>query len=158
VAAREETSELRVVEPRAKYLVLLLLAEGPKTGYELLKSIRSLLAEAGRGVSPGTIYPLLKSLEESGCIELVEEQREGRRRKVYRLTAKGARMLAQMAVKGLAIVEALLHLHLRAAEKLKASTHCFDRELVREIVDRLRVIEELTRRIRERIESSLAEG
>ncbi len=154
----EESVETRVVEPRSKYLVLLLLAEGPKTGYELLKAIRALLADAGKGVSPGTIYPLLRHLEESGCIEIVEEQKGGRRKKVYRLTGKGARVLALMALKGLGIVEALLRLHLRAAEKLKSTTLPFEANILAEIINKLRIIEGLTKKMREQLEQGLKDG
>ncbi len=145
---------LHAMELRARYLVLLLLAEGPKSGYELLKVMRELIPETGRAASPGTIYPLLRRLEEEGCVESYEESSGGRRRKIYRLTAKGVQVLLEMIAKGLNVVEALLRLHLRAAEKLAAASVNVDPRLVAEIASKLAAIEELTRRLREKVEEA----
>ncbi|AEM38892.1 transcriptional regulator, PadR-like family [Pyrolobus fumarii 1A] len=155
VSSIESSLEQRGVELRTRYLVLLMLAEGPKTGYELLKAIRALLPEIGRGVSPGTLYPLLRSLEEEGCVEAVEEHTGGRRRKVYRLTRKGVETLLSMAARGLTLIETLLRLHLRAADRLRGGT-LVSPSLVAEVAERLRVIEELTRQLRARLEEALA--
>ena len=142
------------MELRAKYLVLLLLAEGPKSGYELLKVMKELIPSTGRAASPGTIYPLLKRLEEEGCVESVEETSGGRKRKVYRLTAKGVETLLEMVARGLVVVEALLRLHLRAAEKLESARIGIDQKLLAEIASKLGTIENLTKRLRRKIEEA----
>ncbi len=147
---------LHAMELRARYLVLLLLAEGPKSGYELLKVMRELIPETGRAASPGTIYPLLRRLEEEGCVESFEEASGGRKRKIYRLTAKGVEALLEMVSKGLNVVEALLRLHLRAAEKLASTSISIDQRLLAEIASKLAAIEELTRRLREKVEEARA--
>ncbi len=146
----------QAMELRTRYLVLLILAEGPKSGYELLKTIRSLLPEIGRGVSPGTLYPLLRSLEEEGCIEAYEERSGARRRKMYRLTRKGAEALLAMAARGLNVVEALLRLHLRATERLRENPRSIPNpQLLEEVVRRLEAIEEATRQLRVRLMEAL---
>lgn len=151
-----------VVEVRAKYMVLLLLAEGPKTGYELIKRIREIVSAVGGSASPGTIYPLLRELEERGyieCIESAEESRRSQARRVYRLTERGLRHLLELVERGLYIVEATIELHTRVVEKFQGLTLSRDTmELLRSIVGRLRRIEEHTRRLREVLQEALDEG
>ena len=66
--------------------VMKLLQESPMTGYRLMGEIESTI---GSRPSPGSIYPLLDSLSESGLIKLKEEGRK----KIYSLTSKGKRKL-----------------------------------------------------------------
>ena len=57
------------------------------------------LEEHGYKISPGSLYPLLRSLEQKGLITSREE-REGKiKRKYYRITPKGKKELAQAKVK-----------------------------------------------------------
>ncbi len=74
-----------------KYLVLELLAEGPKHGYEIIRAI-----EERRGVRPsaGSVYPTLQLLEDGGFV--TAEQIDGKR--VYTITDAGRTMLADRAV------------------------------------------------------------
>ena len=52
------------------------------------------LARHGYRISPGTLYPLLHSLEEKGYLK-ASERRDGKSlRKVYRATAKGRKALS----------------------------------------------------------------
>src|SRR5579863_6434756 len=51
------------------------------------------LARHGYELSPGTLYPLLHGLERKGYLKSSEEQ-DGRRRRVYRATARGRKALA----------------------------------------------------------------
>lgn len=77
-----------------KALALYLLASKPLSGYEIIKTLEG--AFGGRlRPSPGTIYPLLRYLEEEGYIK-AEEQYVGRKRKrVYSVTEAGRRALEQ---------------------------------------------------------------
>ena len=134
----------QALEMRTRYMILLLLAEGPKTGYELIKRMKSLLAEVGGGASPGTVYPVLRDLEEEGYIESSEEPHGARQRKVYRITEKGVEQLLRMINKGLYIVEATIRLHLAAARNLAQAPRPELLPLVEEIVGRLARIEVLT--------------
>ena len=51
------------------------------------------LAEHGYRVSPGTLYPLLHSLEESQLLKSYNELHEGKIRRYYKLTSNGRRQL-----------------------------------------------------------------
>jgi DNA-binding PadR family transcriptional regulator len=77
-------------------IILALIAEHPRYGYDILHS----LAEASDGwrPSPGTIYPILHDLSKRGWIIKKEVEQEGRRRIIYRLGAKGKRHLEHDAL------------------------------------------------------------
>ncbi len=94
----------------AQLVILSLLAEGRMYGYALSKEAAARSDGAVR-LTPGVLYPLLKRLEAEGLIlsswETVRSERSGpaedeaedaaggRRRKWYRLSAKGKRRLEQ---------------------------------------------------------------
>lgn len=80
-------------------LILTSLASGSKHGYALLQDIESF---AGVTLGPGTLYGAIARLEERGLIEPVGAS--GRRRP-YRLTAAGARVLEKTLTELRAIVE-----------------------------------------------------
>ncbi|HEY7509363.1 MAG TPA: PadR family transcriptional regulator [Vicinamibacteria bacterium] len=78
----------------AELLVLALLEARPRHGYEISKVIET--RSAGRlRFHMASLYPLLYRLEERGWIEgrWVEKAGE-RRRRYYRLTAQGRKVLA----------------------------------------------------------------
>ena len=54
------------------------------------------LGRHGYAVSPGTLYPLLHSLEQSGYLRSYKEIAGGKLRRNYRATAKGRRLLAKV--------------------------------------------------------------
>ncbi|AEW98409.1 PadR family transcriptional regulator [Streptantibioticus cattleyicolor] len=70
-------------------LVLASLAEGPKHGYAITRDIAETVAVT---LGPGTLYGVLTRLEGDGLIEALPA--EGRRRP-YRITAAGQRVLAE---------------------------------------------------------------
>jgi PadR family transcriptional regulator, regulatory protein PadR len=49
----------------------------------------------GYTISPGSLYPLLRSLEQKGLISSREEQEGKIKRKYYRITPKGRKELAE---------------------------------------------------------------
>ena len=51
------------------------------------------LAEHGYRISPGTLYPTLHRLEEEGLLRSHDEVVDGRRRRMYSITAQGRRAL-----------------------------------------------------------------
>jgi len=51
------------------------------------------LAEHGYKISPGTLYPLLHTMEASGLLKSREALSNGKVRKYYSITAKGIRHL-----------------------------------------------------------------
>ena len=69
-------------------LVLASLADGAKHGYAITQDVA---AQTGVRLGPGTLYGAISRLEERGLIEALSA--EGRRRP-YRLTAAGERVLA----------------------------------------------------------------
>jgi len=56
------------------------------------------LGRHGYRLSPGTLYPLLHGLEEKGQLRSFVQSHAGRRRRMYRATARGRHSLA--AAKG----------------------------------------------------------
>jgi DNA-binding PadR family transcriptional regulator len=64
-------------------------SEHPVYGLWLIEE----LAEHGYRVSPGTLYPLLHSLEESELLKSYNELHEGKIRRYYKLTPNGRRQL-----------------------------------------------------------------
>jgi len=57
------------------------------------------LREHGYDMGPGTLYPILHGLEESGYLKSEQELVEGKLRKYYRITQSGQKMLAQLKLK-----------------------------------------------------------
>jgi transcriptional regulator len=79
----------------AELLVLAQLEEQPRHGYEIAQQIA---ARAAGGVSfqAASLYPVLYRLEQRGLIAGRWVEKAGqRRRRFYRLTADGRRVLAQ---------------------------------------------------------------
>ena len=74
-------------------LILWLISQGPKHGYELIKEAKRL---TGQKLKPGTLYPLLYWLEDEGFVA-GEWIRKGRRElRFYRLTEKGKGLLLKV--------------------------------------------------------------
>jgi transcriptional regulator len=78
------------------HLDLLLLAalQGrPSHGYAIAETLRARSADAF-DLPEGTLYPALHRLERGGLLSSRWSEVNGRRRRVYQLTAKGQRTLA----------------------------------------------------------------
>jgi PadR family transcriptional regulator len=74
-------------------LILRTLASGPLHGWAVSKRIQQMSNDA-LTVNQGSLYPALYRLEDRGWISGVEgESPEGRRIKLYKLTAAGRRQL-----------------------------------------------------------------
>lgn len=71
-----------------KFLILELLREKPRHGYEIIKALEEKMG-GHYTPSPGTIYPTLQLLEDQGHVRVIEA--EGRR--VFELTAAGLQFL-----------------------------------------------------------------
>lgn len=74
-------------------LLLTILQQGESYGYEIIK----MLKEKSGGkleFAEGTLYPILKKMEEKGWLAAVWKKAENEReRKYYHLTAKGRKQL-----------------------------------------------------------------
>lgn len=73
-----------------KHILLGVLSWEPTSGYGIKSEVEFKGRELGWGrVSFGSIYPQLKKLQEEGLIQAVDSEKEGRKTKIYDLTAKG---------------------------------------------------------------------
>jgi len=75
------------------FLVLRLINQKNISGEEIRQE---LLKRRGNRPSPGTIYPVLKSLSEKG---LIEEIKDGGREKKYKITRRGVKEVGIANVK-----------------------------------------------------------
>lgn len=66
------------------------------------------LAEHGYHVSPGTLYPLLHSLETSAMLKSYSEIVAGKVRRYYTITPKGRRLLKKAHVQLIELIEEIL--------------------------------------------------
>jgi DNA-binding PadR family transcriptional regulator len=85
----KKSREISCFVPRGflKTYLLEIMSEGPIHGYALMEKVQK-----NTGFwkpSPGTIYPLLRSLVKDGFVEIISGSS---RRKEYRLTAKGKKL------------------------------------------------------------------
>jgi DNA-binding PadR family transcriptional regulator len=88
----------------AQLVILSLLESGPMYGYAISKEVSRRSDEQLR-LTPGVLYPILKAMEADGLIaaeweEIKSDRRddeagEGRRRKWYKLSAKGRKRLTK---------------------------------------------------------------
>jgi len=74
-----------------KYVILRLLAEKPRHGYEIIKELEDRFGGA-YAPSPGTVYPTLTMLEDLGYARAMPE--EGGR-KIYEITDQGRKHLEE---------------------------------------------------------------
>jgi DNA-binding PadR family transcriptional regulator len=86
---------------RMKLLVLHLIQQSPKHGYEIIKEISDLVGD-GYIPSAGTIYPTLTSLEEMNFITLLDVER-----KQYQITEFGKAYLTEQQDKLTELLEKL---------------------------------------------------
>src|SRR5687767_9912562 len=72
-----------------KYLLLEILKEGPRHGYEIITGLEGRFR--GYRPSPGSVYPTLQMLEEGGFV--TSEEMDGK--KVYTITDAGLKLLEE---------------------------------------------------------------
>ncbi len=87
-------------------LILRLLEQRPRYGYELVEAIK-LATGAALEFGEGCVYPVLHRLEREGALASKREEVGGRTRVVYRVTAGGRRQLAASASQWQKIVGAV---------------------------------------------------
>lgn len=74
-------------------LVLSLLSEGEKYGYQMIAELAGRSDDAFK-LKEGTLYPILHALEKDGRVKSFRREAEnGRERKYYRITPKGRELL-----------------------------------------------------------------
>jgi PadR family transcriptional regulator, regulatory protein PadR len=75
-------------------LILAALAHGPAHGYAVIVRLRE-QSDGAFALPEGTIYPALHRLEAGGFVSSTQESVQGRRRRIYSLTAAGQAKLAE---------------------------------------------------------------
>src|ERR1700744_1831739 len=90
------TLENLKLELRRGYLVVAVLAalRSERYGYTLRKE----LADQGMEIDEGTLYPLLRRLENQGLLSSEWREHEKRNKRFYRLSPAGAATLEQLLV------------------------------------------------------------
>jgi DNA-binding PadR family transcriptional regulator len=79
-------------------------ASDPVFGVEMMDELK----RHGYDISPGTLYPLLHALEDSGVLVSSQEVAEGKVRKYYRITPAGSALLAELQAKIRELVDEVL--------------------------------------------------
>ena len=74
-------------------LLLSVLSRGPGHGYEVITRLK-VRSDGAFQLPEGTVYPALHRLEDTGLLSSSWAAVDGRRRRVYSLTSKGATALA----------------------------------------------------------------
>jgi len=96
-----------------KFYTVLLLKEGPKHGYELMKELEKKL---GNKISTSQMYPFLSILEKENIIKFSEIG--GREKKVYQLTKKGEDFVSSLLQRFGDLI------YIAIEPKLTTCTHC----------------------------------
>lgn len=101
----KDLAEKLYFELRRGTLVLAVLTQlrSEKYGYSLVQD----LADRGLEVEQGTLYPLLRRLDEQGVLESRWNTEGSRPRKYYRLSATGAEVLEILVSQWGTLVDAL---------------------------------------------------
>ncbi|MBE6770812.1 MAG: PadR family transcriptional regulator [Ruminococcaceae bacterium] len=73
-------------------LVLSVISKRDMYGYQIIKNIE-IASETVFSLNEGTLYPILHSLEAEKCLESYWCEAEGRKRKYYKITDKGLKVL-----------------------------------------------------------------
>lgn len=75
-------------------LLLAIVADGPTHGYAVISELGRRTGGAMQ-LAEGTVYPALHRLEAAGALTSLWVSINGRRRRVYKLTAEGRKALAR---------------------------------------------------------------
>ncbi|WOO86913.1 PadR family transcriptional regulator [Mollicutes bacterium LVI A0039] len=70
--------------------VLKILTRGDSYGYQIVKDVSDIIP-----ISESTLYPILKRLESSECLEVYTVEHNGRLRKYFKITAKGYNKISE---------------------------------------------------------------
>lgn len=96
------------MELRRGLLVMAVLESMAKPHYGY--SLRRYMAQCGLDIDEGTLYPLLRRLEDQGLLSSSWQVQEGRRRRVYHLSPLGAEARSVMAREWQQLNQALTHI------------------------------------------------
>jgi PadR family transcriptional regulator len=102
VKANEDSASRLDTELRRGAVVLAVLSQLRTAQYGY--SLRQALAQRGMPIEEGTLYPLLRRLEEHGLLASDWRVKDGPPRRYYKLNAKGIRLLADLTANWHALV------------------------------------------------------
>lgn len=106
----DESADLQALSRSINTILILgVLRDGEKHGYQIALDV----AEVSKGLFElrhGTLYPVLHKMEKQGWISGRWQKKDGRRRKVYRLTPDGRRYLSGETDRFESLAEAVLAL------------------------------------------------
>lgn len=106
----DESADLQALSRSINTILILgVLRDEEKHGYQIALDV----SEVSRGLFElrhGTLYPVLHKMEKEGWISGRWSANEGRRRKVYRITAEGRRHLNGEADRFEALADAVIRL------------------------------------------------
>jgi DNA-binding PadR family transcriptional regulator len=94
VKPRENSTAKLDTELRRGVVVLAVLSRLRTAQYGY--SLRQALAEQGMPIEEGTLYPLMRRLEEQGLLASDWRIADGPPRRYYKVSAKGARLFAEL--------------------------------------------------------------
>jgi PadR family transcriptional regulator len=80
-------------------------AKEPICGVEIMEELR----HHGYKIGPGTLYPILHDLEEGGHLVSADDVVGGRRRRNFRITARGRKLLAEARIKLRELAAEIVH-------------------------------------------------
>jgi DNA-binding PadR family transcriptional regulator len=102
VKANEDSVSKLDTELRRGAVVLAVLSQLRTAQYGY--SLRQALAQRGMPIEEGTLYPLLRRLEEQGVLASDWRISDGPPRRYYKLNAKGTRLLTDLTANWHALV------------------------------------------------------
>lgn len=89
----EDTADLQALSRNINTILILgVLRDGEKHGYQIALDV-SEMSSGLFELQHGTLYPVLHKMEKEGWIAGRWQKKDGRRKKVYRITAEGTRYL-----------------------------------------------------------------
>lgn len=105
VKANDDPASKLDTELRRGAVVLAVLSQLRTAQYGY--SLRQALAQRGMPIEEGTLYPLLRRLEEQGLLASDWRISEGPPRRYYKLNAKGTRQLAELTANWHALADTM---------------------------------------------------
>jgi PadR family transcriptional regulator, regulatory protein PadR len=102
----ESTTQIQLKKGALELCVLALLAHRESYAYEIASTLA-----AGVGMGEGTIYPLMRRMQDDGLVDTrLVESNSGPSRKYYRLTASGRTAFAAQKREWRSFIDAVNHL------------------------------------------------
>lgn len=80
--------------------VLKVLVKGDSYGYQIVKDVSEIIE-----ISESTLYPILKRLEASKCVEVYSVEHNGRLRKYFRITQIGKNKIKEFILEWEKVME-----------------------------------------------------